>query len=148
MSILILKLFLLLFLFCCCFCKYFHSNSRLIYSISVYILKASKKFILCLKIRAKLMLKSRECYIDLSYLLSWFSMLIFRYLSFSYSIISSAFRKNVRLRVPEMNYVGYSNFLFHFDITVIGLSLESSEFAISTLFIPANRHATEGLESN
>jgi len=94
------------------------------------------------------MLKSRECYIDLSYLLSWFSMLIFRYLSFSYSIISSAFRINVRLRVPEINYVGYSNFPFHFDITVIGLSLESSEFATSTLFIAANRHATGGLESN
>ena len=105
----------------------------------------SKKFILCLKIRAKLMLKSRECYIDLSYLLSWFSMVIFRYLSYSYSIINSAFRINVRLRLPEMNYVDYSNFPFHFDI---GLSLESSEFAISTLFIAANRHATGGLESN
>jgi hypothetical protein len=51
--------------------------------------------------------------------------LIFRYLSFSHSIINSAFRRNVRLRVPEINYVGYSNFPFHFDITVIGLSLES-----------------------
>ena len=75
-------------------------------------------------------------------------MLIFRYLSFSQSIINSAFRINVGLRVPEINYVGYSNFPFHFDITVICLSLESSEFAISTLIIATNRHATGGLESN